>query len=471
MRTSRHHAPSHRGIKQLISTAILVTIVRLTAIGLVSGSALEGGSVRASEGSESQPWILRDPGFSVDVIVTPFADDVWTRRANPDQELEVLHIPSSVLNISIVMPPTANVSDARVSITLFSPDKQDPSRYKAIADTNVQYSRSYRMDVGTHATRMILRVYIEARAGTDVDAKAAKLRAFYARTLDLKPSAPQIMECAPSSKVDLHITSHPRTNMPPNLCNDYTMNGTIPVHKWYFDDQSDADKTYQERSLDEIERLITKAKARETYYYGKTDEYLFHALEKYPIRGKHVLIMGSTIPWYEAICIAFEAASCTTIDYNRLRYNHPKIQTYTVTDFSKSLTARKKYDAIFSISSFEHDGLGRYGDRLDPTADLKAMENLLQYTHPDSSGPDTTSLFLVVPVGADAVVWNAQRIYGPLRLPLLFQAWHLVESFGFQKSDFTAPFALDHQPVFVLQKPPSTANHRAGATSSEHTEL
>jgi hypothetical protein len=176
-----------------------------------------------------------------------------------------------------------------------------------------------------------------------------------------------------------------------------------------------------ERSQEFIDELIGNAKHRKEYYYEKTDSYLFSAMDKYPIKDKHVLIIGSTIPWYESICIAFEAASCTTLDYNKLRYHHPQIKTYTLSEFEQDSTARKKYDFIFSISSFEHDGLGRYGDPLNPHADIEAMSNLLRYTTSE------TKLLLAVPVGPDAVVWNAQRVYGPIRLPALIQAWDLVD--------------------------------------------
>jgi Caenorhabditis protein of unknown function, DUF268 len=39
---------------------------------------------------------------------------------------------------------------------------------------------------------------------------------------------------------------------------------------------------------------------------------------------------------------------------------------------------RTLFDAGFSISSFEHDGLGMYGDPLDPDGDLKAMRKMKQ---------------------------------------------------------------------------------------------
>ena len=64
--------------------------------------------------------------------------------------------------------------------------------------------------------------------------------------------------------------------------------------------------------------------------------------------------------------------------------------------------------------------------------------------------------FLGVPVGKDALVWNAHRIYGTLRLPLVYlNKFEEVEWLGFDKSllyssnsdqDFTK------QPIIVLKK-------------------
>jgi hypothetical protein len=43
--------------------------------------------------------------------------------------------------------------------------------------------------------------------------------------------------------------------------------------------------------------------------------------------------MGSNVPWYEAICLAHGAGSCTTVEYNELHYDHPGLTTMTVTEF------------------------------------------------------------------------------------------------------------------------------------------
>jgi hypothetical protein len=98
-----------------------------------------------------------------------------------------------------------------------------------------------------------------------------------------------------------------------------------------------------------------------------------------------------------------------------------------------------------SISSIEHDGLGRYGDPINPNGDLRAMREFKEMLKPGGL------LLLAVPVGQDAVVWNAHRIFGRKRLPLLMDGWELIDSFGFSEKLFDAKLGEDVQPVFVLR--------------------
>ncbi|MET0031478.1 MAG: DUF268 domain-containing protein [Limnospira maxima] len=62
--------------------------------------------------------------------------------------------------------------------------------------------------------------------------------------------------------------------------------------------------------------------------------------------------------------------------------------------------------------------------------------------------------FFSVPVGQDCLVWNAHRIYGKIRLPMMLEGWKTVDSFGFSESLIVnkplAAFSYE-QPVFVLQ--------------------
>jgi SAM-dependent methyltransferase len=65
-------------------------------------------------------------------------------------------------------------------------------------------------------------------------------------------------------------------------------------------------------------------------------------------------------------------------------------------------------NSIASLSCMhvlEHVGLGRYGDRLDPNGDLKAIAELKRVVAPGGN------LLLVVPIGRPKIQFNAHRIY------------------------------------------------------------
>jgi SAM-dependent methyltransferase len=65
-------------------------------------------------------------------------------------------------------------------------------------------------------------------------------------------------------------------------------------------------------------------------------------------------------------------------------------------------------NSIVSLScmhTLEHIGLGRYGDPVDPLADVKAIENLKRVLAPGGS------LLIVVPIGKPKIEFNAHRIY------------------------------------------------------------
>lgn len=78
------------------------------------------------------------------------------------------------------------------------------------------------------------------------------------------------------------------------------------------------------------------------------------------------------------------------IQYNNLTYDHPDISTYLVTDTTVNHT---QYDIALSLSSFDHDGLGRYGDPINPTGDLVAMETVRSILR------EGGLLFLTIPIG------------------------------------------------------------------------
>jgi hypothetical protein len=173
-------------------------------------------------------------------------------------------------------------------------------------------------------------------------------------------------------------------------------------------------------------------------------------------RGAKVAVFGSVDPYYEAIALYLGAEEVTTFEYNKLTFgngendkngedSHPLDvvcgDRYTAMIAAASTNGddsnnddstnadlehyRGHFDIALSLSSFDHSGLGRYGDTIDPDADLAAMA-FVRTVLKNENG----RLFLTIPIGPDVVVWNLQRRYGQQRLPLLLNAFFRPVSAG-----------------------------------------
>lgn len=235
--------------------------------------------------------------------------------------------------------------------------------------------------------------------------------------------------------------TRPPCAIPAAMLDEYTMNGRIPVEERYRDSSysSKDPLVYENEKIDEYIRQIGKGDLKGPRY-GVTNEWLFQALKKYGIQGKEVAIMGSNRPWYESMCLFFKA-KCTTIEYNRIISNYPNLKIITPAEYDQNPV---RFEFALSISSFEHDGLGRFGDPLNPRGDLDAMKKMKSIVKPGGI------LFLATPVGKDKLYWNAHRVYGQIRLPLLLEGWEIVESFGYNEKDLLSD-KNSYEPVFVLR--------------------
>ena len=165
------------------------------------------------------------------------------------------------------------------------------------------------------------------------------------------------------------------------------------------------------------------------------------------IEGKHGMVIGTMDPWAEAWLLKSGAASVTTLEYHRIISHVANLSSLHPSELSESFTSGRRFDFIFTFSSLEHNGLGRWGDPINPWGDLEDIARCHCLLN------DGGHLFLGVPVGRDEVVWNAHRIYGRYRLHLAIKNWRLIDLIG------PAPFdALDKpgrwqdQPIIVLQK-------------------
>lgn len=233
----------------------------------------------------------------------------------------------------------------------------------------------------------------------------------------------------------------PPKNMPMDLADRYTMNGVAKVYDWYFDDSYDIGQP-RHYAMQTFLDLTAKAKRGETHYYGVTDLWLYQALALFPLAGKRVAVFGSATPWYESICLAYGAREVVIFEYGPIISEHPSVRMVTYEQFAQ---CPEPFDVGLSISSFEHDGLGRYGDPLDPEGDLKAMQAAKRIIRKGGL------LYLALPIGTDAVTWNAHRVYGLLRLTMMLDGWSTLASIGFDPRQLLVSGRSGVQPVFVLE--------------------
>jgi hypothetical protein len=235
--------------------------------------------------------------------------------------------------------------------------------------------------------------------------------------------------------------------LPAGLAAEFTMDGRCALDYNLIDDacaetQAAINANFRQEVFARYRKM---ARRRIANYYGQTDKWLYRALRKFPIRGSEVCIFGSANPWYEAVALEFKASACCVIEYSdrvsfddRISYAKP------------GGIIGKTFPFAFSISSFEHDGLGRYGDPINPNGDFEAMMKARELV------TESGLLFFSLPVGKDRICFNAHRIYGRARLPRMLEGWELVASFGFSEDDYDSEVntarSTPYQPLFVLRR-------------------
>lgn len=77
--------------------------------------------------------------------------------------------------------------------------------------------------------------------------------------------------------------------------------------------------------------------------------------------------------------------------------------------------------SLSCMHTIEHVGLGRYGDKIDPDGDLKAIKELIRVLATGGS------LIFVVPIGKPKIEFNAHRIYSYDQIMDYFKELTLVE--------------------------------------------
>jgi len=241
----------------------------------------------------------------------------------------------------------------------------------------------------------------------------------------------------------------PCRKIPDELLPDYTMHGEIPVVNWYLAQNYPVFLNWPNDLVQSYINDNTPENIRnnqgQSPYGKKACIDILDACTKYDVRNKEIAVIGSITPWLESILL--NLGNCvTTVEYNVPVANYKDLVCISSQDFKKSTY---KYDCIVSYSTIQHCGLGSYGDPLNPNGDIEEMKNVQEHLK------DGGLCLWSCPVGKDVLAWNALRVYGPIRLPLIFEGFQEMEWFGCTKQDcFNSPLAIYHKhiPLVVLEK-------------------
>jgi hypothetical protein len=235
--------------------------------------------------------------------------------------------------------------------------------------------------------------------------------------------------------------------IPERYLSDYTLNGQVPVLKFYFDQKylgyKAGEKHFEvhagEKHFDKqkyfssvweknmVEEMISLANKGELMGNYRTEEtnHLINGLKMANgVKNGRVLVIGSESPWVEAAVLSVGAREVVTLEYGKIVSEHPLIKTMTPGEFRKKYLSGTLglFDAIVTFSSVEHSGLGRYGDALNPWGDVLEIARAYCVCKPGGS--------LVIAVmtedGNDAIQFNAHRTYGVKRWPYLASNWQQV---------------------------------------------
>jgi len=228
----------------------------------------------------------------------------------------------------------------------------------------------------------------------------------------------------------------PLSEIPKELYDEFTQNGWMPITKyWYInevysDSNLDSNKTSYKSIVSKSELNKWREKVRNkqplSYYDTELQEMMFSYSNE--LKDKKIAIIGTQLPWIEAISLEIGTGKITTLDYTRKKYEQSDLLEWLhVNDFldiSIQNSNVEQYDNAASFSSIEHSGLGRYGDPLDPNGDIDAVRQVHCMLKPGGL------FFIGLPSSKQEkgyIEFNAHRYYGFKRLELLFQGWKKLD--------------------------------------------
>jgi hypothetical protein len=102
-------------------------------------------------------------------------------------------------------------------------------------------------------------------------------------------------------------------------------------------------------------------------------------------------------------------------------------------------------DSLSTLHTFEHIGLGRYGDKIDPNAHLIFLNNLYNFLQPNGI------LYFSTPIGHQRIIYNAHRIFSINYLKKIFEGKFIINKFSYVDDEGDFFESIDLSDHFIVK--------------------
>ncbi|PAV64722.1 hypothetical protein WR25_20556 [Diploscapter pachys] len=208
------------------------------------------------------------------------------------------------------------------------------------------------------------------------------------------------------------------------------------------------------KTWDQIPAWLNQDPSTFASYRARGGIPVLYSMNYMNVTGMNGIVIGSQMPWVEVIALQNGVNSLLTVEYQsttilgerRVKWIHPF-------EYAKNWKEQGQFDFAVSFSSIEHSGLQRYGDPRDPIGDIREVQKVWCMLKKGGI------FFMGFPRGQDQLVYNAHRVYGRIRLAMMFNGFELLhvfrgnnpQPFELRNEDFAIMRGLT-QDIFVLLK-------------------
>lgn len=145
-----------------------------------------------------------------------------------------------------------------------------------------------------------------------------------------------------------------------------------------------------------------------------------------PLSPKRILDVGCRYSML-SIQLASLGHEMHGIDINNYKYKHPNF-IFHKGDILNSKFPKDYFDVIVALSTIEHIGLGRYGDKQDLEGDLKAMREIFRIIKPGGQ------LLITLPFGR-VVNTSWFRVYNMNKIRNLLTGFKINRKYIFREKN------------------------------------